>query len=368
MKKAILLPRKYVQGRGIINEVGDYAKTFGTTAVVLWDDVVKGIVGEAVAASLSAAGVTLVEAIFCGETTKAESERVCGIAKEAGAALIIGIGGGKGIDAAKGAAIFAGLPHIIVPTVASNDAPTSACTVWYDEEGVCTGFDLWPANPDYILVDEDIIVTAPKRLFAAGIGDALATWFEADINHQSRAYTCSGGVATLTALAMAQLCRDTIIEFGLKALADVDVHAVTPAVEKVIEATTLLSGVGWESGGLATAHQLANAFPALPETHAYFHGEKVSFGLVAQLCIDDGIDPELVEDTVAFLVEAGLPVCFEDLNLTGVSEERLRAFAADAVGEGSFTNNHPREITGADLYDALISADALGKRIKADLA
>ncbi|MDR1710444.1 MAG: glycerol dehydrogenase [Propionibacteriaceae bacterium] len=364
MKKAILLPRKFIQGRGVISEVGEYAAMLGKKAVILWGKRAKAASGEAVLKSLADAGVAAAELEFCGETTKAEAERVAQAAQDAD--LVIGIGGGKCIDAAKGGAIYAKLPHIIVPTVASNDAPTSACTVWYDDDGVCTGFDMWPANPDYILVDTDIIVAAPVRLFVAGIGDAIATWYEADLNDQSRAVTCSGGTATLTALAMAKLCRDTIFEYGLKAIADVSAHVVTPAVDKVVEATTLLSGVGWESGGLATAHALANAFPALPETHGFYHGEKVAFGLVAQLCLDDAIDPELAEATVAFLVQAGLPVCFADLNIAGVSEERLRAFAADTAGEGSFVHNHPRVVTGGDLYDALVSADVFGRRVKAE--
>jgi glycerol dehydrogenase len=366
MKKAILLPRKFVQGRGVINEIGDYAAMLGKKAVVLWGQRAKAASGEAVAASLAKAGVELIDVPFGGESTKAEAERVAALA--AGADLVIGIGGGKSIDTAKGAAIYAKLPHIIVPTVASNDAPTSACTVWYDEEGVCTGFDLWPANPDYILVDTDIIVKAPVRLFVAGIGDAIATWFEADACDQSRAGTCSGGLATLTALAMAKLCRDTIFDYGLKAIADVQAGAVTPAVDKVVEATTLLSGIGWESGGLATAHAIANGLPALHETHDFYHGEKVAFGLVAQLALDDHIDPELAEATVAFLVQAGLPVCFADLKIDAVSEDRLRAFAADNAAPGSFVHNHPFEVTPDSLYDALVSADRLGQRVKAELA
>jgi glycerol dehydrogenase len=366
MKKAILLPRKFVQGPGVIHEIGAYAATFGKKAVILWGTKAKAAVDEAVLASLAAAGVTAEALAFGGEATKAEAERVAAVAQ--GADVVIGIGGGKAIDTAKGGAIYAKLPHIIVPTVASNDAPTSACTVWYDDDGVCTGFDLWPANPDYILVDTDVIVHAPPRLFVAGLGDAIATWFEADICQQSRAVTCSGGTATLTALAMAKLCRDTIFDYGLQAIADVQVQVVTPAVEKVVEATTLLSGIGWESGGLATAHALANAFPALPETHGFYHGEKVAFGLVAQLCLDDAIDPELVDATVGFLIQAGLPVCFADLNIDGVGPKRLQAFAADVSGEGSFVHNHPGTVTAADIYAALVSANTLGRRLKAELA
>jgi glycerol dehydrogenase len=366
VKKALLLPRKYVQGRGVISEIGGYTAALGKKAVIVWGPRARQAAGEAVLASLAEAGVEAIESGFSGESTHAEADRIGELAKSA--EVVIGVGGGKVIDTAKAAAIYADVPQIIVPTVASNDAPTSACTVWYDDDGVCVGFDLWAANPDYILVDTDIIAKAPVRMFIAGLGDAFATWFEADASAQSRAMTCSGGTATMTALAMARLCYETIREYGPTAVADVKVGAVTPALEKVVEATTLLSGIGWESGGLATAHAIGNGLPALPETHSLLHGEKVSFGIMTQLCIDDGLDPDLREDTATFLAQLGLPVTFADLGIADIGPDRLRAFAADVAGEGSFVHNHPFPVTAADLYDALLSANALGERIKTALA
>lgn len=365
MKKAILLPRKFVLGRGVIDEVGDYAAVLGKRAVVLWGAHTKAAVGDAVLASLDKAGVTYIDVLFNGESTKLEAERVAELAKDA--ELVVGIGGGKAVDTAKAAAIYARLPHIIVPTVASNDSPTSACTVWYDEAGTMLGFDLWPANPDYVLVDTEVIANAPPRLFVAGLGDAFATWFEADANYQSRAVTCSGGVATMTAMAMAELCRDTIFGYGLRAAADVAIHAVTPAVEKVVEATTLLSGIGWESGGLATAHAVGNGLPALPETHHLLHGEKVAFGVVTQVSLDEKLDPDLGTAAVEFLVRAGLPVTFEELGIADIGPQRLRGFAASLASEGSFIHNHPFVVTADDAHDALLAADALGRATKARL-
>jgi glycerol dehydrogenase len=303
-----------------IAEIGTYAAMLGKKTVVLWGATIKKTVGEAVLASLKAAGVEYTDVHFNGECTKEEANRVAEIAKN-GHECVIGIGGGKVIDTAKAVAIFAKLPHIIVPTVASNDSPTSACAVWYDSEGVCVGFDLWPANPDYILVDTEIIAQAHLRYLQAGIGDAMATWFEAEASYASRAVTCSGGVPTMTAMAMAKLCYEILKEFGLQAIEDVKVHAVTPALEKVVEASVLFSGIGWESGGLATAHVLGN----------------------------------------------GLPVCFADLNMDKISAERLKEWAKNNTGEGSFVHNHNFKVSAGDLYDAMLAADALGKRIKASL-
>jgi glycerol dehydrogenase len=338
----------------------------GKKAVVMWGTKTKAAVGEAVLASLKAAGVEYTDVHFNGECTKEEAQRIADLAK--GYDSVIGLGGGKAIDTAKAAAIFAKLPHVIVPTIASNDSPTSACSVWYNTDGVCFGFDLWPANPDYILVDTEVIAKAPLRYLIAGIGDAMATWFEAEASYASRAVTCSGGVPTITAMAMAKLCYETLSEYGLAAIEDVKVQAVTPALEKVVEANVLLSGIGWESGGLATAHCLGNGLPALAETHHYLHGEKVSFGIMTQLCLDDSLSTCLVEKTATFLAQAGLPVTFADLNLDKVTAVRLREWADGAVGEGSFVHNHNFKVTGADLYDAMVAADALGKKIKAKLA
>jgi glycerol dehydrogenase len=44
-------------------------------------------------------------------------------------------------------------------------------------------------------------------------------------------------------------------------------HVCTPAVENIIEANTFLSGVGFESGGIAGAHAIPNGFTAIEETH-----------------------------------------------------------------------------------------------------
>jgi glycerol dehydrogenase len=366
MKKAIVLPRKFIQGRGVINEVGDYAAMLGAKAVVLWGARTKAAVGQAVVASLAAAEVTMIDVPFNGETTKAEARRVADLAE--GADLIVGVGGGKVVDTAKAAAIWADLPHIIVPTVASNDAPTSACTVWYDEAGVMVGFDLWKANPDYILVDTEVVAKAPVRLFVAGIGDAFATWFEAEQCEASGAVSCAGGRVTLTAMAMASLCRDTLLDCGIQAIMDVKTGAVTPAVDKVVEATTLLSGIGWESGGLATAHAIGNGLPSLPETHQYFHGEKVSFGVATQLVLDPGCDPACAREMVEFLAQAGLPVTFAELGIDQIGSHRLDAFTKDLAGEGSFVHNHPFEVTAADLRDAMLGADALGRSVLSSLA
>lgn len=366
MKSVLIAPRKYVQGRGVLGELGEFLKPLGKKALVLWDECVKGIVGETVAKSLADAGIELVDVLFEGEATGDERGRIAQVARDSGADISVGVGGGKVLDVAKAAAVDAGLKMVTCPTIASNDSPTSAASVWYDENHNFVGFDCWPFNPDLVLVDTQVVVGGPVRAFVAGIGDSLSTWIEAEAARKSRADNIAGGQPTMAAMALARLAFDTLIDHALDAKRDVELGVVTPAVEKVVEANVLLSGLGFESGGLATAHMIGNLLSNVPECQqaGMMHGEKVGFGIVSQLCLDDEYDVDDKYAIVDFQIQIGLPVTFADLNLEGVTREQLEALGEACAGEGSLCHNHPFKVTAADVVDAMIAADALGQRRK----
>jgi glycerol dehydrogenase len=364
MKAVLIAPRKYVQGRGVLSEVGTYLAMLGKKPLVLWDRFVKEIVGATVLASIKAAGLEIVEVEFQGESTKAEAARITQIAQQQGADVAVGIGGGKTLDVAKAVAVGAGIKMVTIPTIASNDSPTSAASVWYDAEGNCTGWDCWPFNPDIVMVDTQVIANAPVRSFVAGMGDALATWLEAEAAYKTRATNLAGGVSTMAAMAIARLCFDTLLNHGVEAKRAVELHVVTPAVEKVVEANVLLSGLGFESGGLATAHAVANALPSLPECKKFMHGEKVGFGVITQLCLDDEKLCDEIYKIVDFEIAVGLPVTLADVNLEGISRARLKSIGDIAAGEGSICHSHPFKVTSDTIVDAMFTADALGRQRK----
>ena len=364
MKSVLIAPRKYIQGRGVLAELGGCLKLLGTKPLVLWDPCVKGIVGQTVAASVHRAGLEMVDVEFRGEATREERDRVTAIARDHGADVAVGVGGGKVLDVAKGVAVEAGLKMVTCPTIASNDSPTSAASVWYDADHRFIGFDCWPFNPDVVLVDTEVIAAGPVRAFVAGMGDALSTWIEAAAAYKSRAQNLAGGLPTMAALAIAELCYRTLLEHGLDAKRAVEQHVVTPTVEKVVEANVLLSGLGFESGGLATAHMIANLLSNVPECKDLMHGEKVGFGIVTQLCLDDDVDVDEVYAVVDFAIEIGLPVTLADVNLEGVSRDRLREIGDLCAGEGSLCHNHPFEVTSQAVVDAMVAADALGRERK----
>ena len=145
-----------------------------------------------------------------------------------------------------------------------------------------------------------------KRQLVAGMGDALATFFEARACQRSNGDNSARAKTTLAATALAQLCYETLLADGLRAKIAVEKQVCTTAVENIIEANTYLSGIGFESGGLAAAHPIHDGLSALPETHAMYHGEKVAFGTLAQLVLENA-PVEEIEEVVHFCQSVGLP-------------------------------------------------------------
>jgi glycerol dehydrogenase len=214
-----------------------------------------------------------------------------------------------------------------------------------------------------VLVDTQVIAQGPPRLLVAGMGDALATWFEAKTCVAGHVKNMRGGASTRSALALAELCYRTLLEDGADALRAARAQVVTPALERLVEANTLLSGLGFESSGLAAAHAVHNGLTAAPATHAYFHGEKVAYGLLVQLVLEGQPRP-MLERVLRFATEVGLPVTLAEVGLTDLPPDLLRQVADRATAKGETIHNEPFEVRPDMVADAIRAADALGRAWK----
>ena len=360
MAKILISPGKYVQGAGELKKLGEYAGVYGKKALVLISAGGQKRSGKLIEDSFAAVEATMEFATFNGECCKTEIQRLRGVMQASGCDMIIGVGGGKIFDTAKAVAYYEKTPVIICPTIASTDAPCSALSVIYTDEGVFEEYLFLPANPNLVLMDTYIISVSPTRLTVDGMGDTLATYFEARACVTKGAGTCAGGLSTEAAYALAKLCFDTLMAEGVKAKIALDAGACTSAVEKVIEANTLLSGIGFESCGLAGAHAIHNGLTVLPECHHMYHGEKVAFGTITQLVLEN-VPVEELEDVIGFCVEVGLPVTLKGLGLEEVTDEKIMAVAEAACAENDTLHNMPFEVTAKSVAAAIKAADAYGR-------
>lgn len=365
MANIIASPTRYIQGKGELKHLGEKVSSLGKKFFIIVSASGKKRVGDTVTESFQQAGRDFVFEIFNGECSKTEIHRLEALYQKEGCDAVIGIGGGKILDTAKAIAHYQNVPVIIVPTIASTDAPCSALSVIYTDDGVFEEYLFLPSNPNMVLVDSDIVAKAPVRLLVSGMGDALATYFEARAASIKRADNCVGGQATKAALALAKLCYDTLIEEGLTAKLAVERGACTQAVEDIIETNTYLSGIGFESGGLAGAHAIHNGLTVIKECHHLYHGEKVAFGTLTQLVLENAPMDEIAE-VLEFCLSVGLPVTLKDLGIENPVPEQLMAVAKLAAAPNDTLGNMPVIITPEKVYDAILGADALGRYYKGE--
>lgn len=301
---------------------------------------------------------------FTGECADEEIDRLAEEARESQVDVVVGIGGGKTLDTAKAVAFTVKKPVVIVPTIASTDAPCSALSVIYTPEGEFKRYLILPKNPDVVLVDTKVVVGAPVRFLVSGMGDALATWFEAESCRQKYAGNMTGRQGSMTAYALARLCYETLLDYGVAAKTACEAGAVVPALEHVVEANTLLSGLGFESGGLAAAHAIHNGLTVLEATHHYFHGEKVAIGTLTSLFLTDK-PAEVIDDAYSFCEAVGLPITLAQIGLEDASDEDLMKVAEGSCAQGETIYNEPIPVTPQMVFSALKAADAEGRRRRA---
>ena len=354
-------PSRYTQGKDATKFLGQEMAALGLVgpALIVASKSADALLSGAWAQTLPDAGFVHQVHHFGGECSIAEIARVKVEACQQQARVIVGAGGGKALDTARAVAADLNLPVVSCPTVASSDAPCSALSIIYTEEGVFREMRLFRRNPDLVLVDTQVIAQSPARLLVAGMGDALSTWFEAKTCVEASVRNMRGGASTRSALALAQLCYRTLLEDGTDALAALRTKSITAGLERLVEANTLLSGLGFESSGLAAAHAVHNGLTAVPETRAYLHGEKVAFGVLVQLILE-GQPHSIMEEVLRFSTSVGLPVTLAEIGLGQMTPDMLERVALRSTAKGETIHNEPFEVSPEMVADAIRAADAIG--------
>ena len=361
MQNVYSSPGRYTQGPDVTDQlVGEMAFLgLGGPVLIVAGPTVTKLLGERWKTIFSAVSIPYAIHPFEGECCTDAIDALTAVANSSGVGTLLAAGGGKVIDTTRAAAAAINKPFICCPTVASTDSPCSAIAVLYNPLGVYETFHTYSRNPDLVLVDTEVIVQSPIRYFIAGMGDGLSTVFEARACVRGGRENLRGGRSTLAAAEIGELCYRTLLDDGRTALADMQQQKVTPAFERVVEANTLLSGIGFESAGLAAAHGIHNAMTVAEGTHSYLHGEKVAFGVLAHLMLEEQ-PAEVYKPVVGFCRDVGLPTTLAGIGLDAADEATLRQIAEAASEPGSLVLNEPFAITPQKVYEALVAADRVG--------
>lgn len=354
MSRRLLAPGEYIQGRSILGTRSLYDPLDGSSAFVLGGETaLQNSVGD-LRAGLESAGYTI-EHVEAGvdSCTFEVIDSLAASAKEYGADTVVGVGGGVALDTSKGVAETLGAELVTVPTIASTDAPCSSVAVVYDSAGRFDGYVHRSRDPDLVVVDTSLIARAPTRFLRYGMGDAFATRFEAEAVSRSGAQTHAGGRSTDAALTLARRTYQNLETHGESALAAVERDSVTPAVDRIVETNTLLSGVGFESSGLAAAHAFGKGFSRSGADGP--HGLLIAFSTIAELVLEER-DAEILWGALDLYHSLGLDRRLEDF---GISESAIETVAENACAEDTTMSNEPVPVTPVEAAAALRTADEL---------
>ena len=356
MHKTFMATGCYIQGPGSLDLVGEKAATLGKRAALVCDAAVRSLIENRLARSFAAAGLSAATYPFSGEITVAAIETLTAQARTDKIDVVVGAGGGKALDAAKGVARRLAIPFISVPTIASTDAPAARGLVVYDDAHRIVAVEQMERNPDFVIVDTQIIAKAPVRFLRAGIGDAISKKYEAHGCWSGTGFNKHRTRPMKTAIAIADACDAIVRQHGVAAMRAAEKGEVTDDLEYVVEAAVLLSTLAFENGGLSIAHALAPPLGVVRGACDALHGEHVAYATLVQMTTEQRSNAE-IDDVRAFLREIGLPVSLRDLGLPDPTDAEVEELASSTVANPHVLNQ-PRPVTAADLVRAIRDVEA----------
>ena len=254
----ITLP-KFCFGRGIYRRFPALCRGMGNRFVVVGGVTAmeKGL--PSLTQAIAGSGMTMLDHIpFGGACTQQAMDRLIARIAPMKPDFIVGMGGGKAIDTAKGVAFGMDLPLVSLPTLVSNCAPITALSVVYREDGPFDRFAFFDGPPALTLVDLEIAAHAPDKYFRAGMGDTLAKHLESTFSARNDNLGNELDHMSAIGLALSSTCYDPVLQYGRQALDEVLRHEAGPAMEicarSIIVSAGLVSLMAHDDYNCALAH------------------------------------------------------------------------------------------------------------------
>ena len=353
-----IAPALLVRGVGVLAQMGETIASFGRRPLIVGGEASLIPLMSRLQSGFEATGLQSQSVSYRPDCSELTLEVLQQAYDSHSADFVIATGGGKSLDAAKLLAFKQGASIVTIPSCGATCAAWTALSNIYTDEGAFR-YDVGLLRcPDLLILDYDLVATAPKRTLVAGIGDAIAKWYEASISSGTSTQTF-----VIAAVQQARVLHDLLLEHSIEALAN-------PGGEvwrNVVDATVLLAGISGGIGGAqcrtVAAHAVHNGLTQLPQSHGILHGEKVAFGILVQLRLEEMIQGSALakasrQRLLSFYDAIALPKSLADLGLGEVSVEDLEIAAIFACKPGSDIHHLPFEVNPDQVVEAMISTVA----------
>ena len=350
-----IAPAQVLRGPGAWNEALPAIAALGQRPLLLGRSDATAPLRQRLQGQLQQAGLQPVAAQLHHDCCDSDLQRLAGEAQAQGCDAVLAVGGGKVLDAGKLLAHRLGLSCITVPSSAATCAGWTALSNLYSEQGAFQGDVALDRCPDLLVFDHDLVVQAPPRTLASGIADAMAKWYEASVSSGA-----SGDGLVQQAVQQARVLRDQLLLEAQAALEQPGSEAWGRVAEACGLTAGLIGGIGGARCRTVAAHAVHNGLTQLAASHGQLHGEKVGYGILVQLRLEEviggnGLAAQARRQLLPFFQALGLPVSLADLGLGQASLEELNAAAAFACREGSDLHHLPFPVDPSDLLAAMVS-------------
>jgi glycerol dehydrogenase len=317
-------PAQYINRKGIVLQAGKYIRPWGNRALVSGGKTALSTCEAHLKKSFQKAGIKSRRRVFIGESSPRNIAGIKAMAEDFRADVIVGVGGGRSLDAAKQAAADLNLPVVCIPTIAATCAATTALSVIYNDRGEYLRVCIQNRNPSLVLVDPEIITRSPEVYLRAGILDSFAKWYEggAVLPTLRNPEPQTAAAFVLAEVLYKGLRRDAIEAVRLNARRQVK-EALIETLDIVILLTGMIQTLGKGTLFTGLAHPVHNGLTLMPESHEILHGLKVGYGIMVQLVVQKCPKNEF-EDTLGFFRQLGLEPSLRGLALPYDREMILR--------------------------------------------
>ena len=347
----------YTIGEDAYDAVGQVCGAYGKRILLIGGKKAMEAAGSLLEEALKETGLVIADrGVFGEDCTSASMKQWADYAAACGADMIFGMGGGKALDTAKGAADLAGLPVFTFPTIAATCAATTALSVVYREDGNFERFAFFEKPARHCFINTRVIADAPWEYLRAGMGDTMGKFFECHFAARGDRLAHSSALGR----EISNLCYGPLLEHGAAALDDCRRHQTSFALEQAVLAnivsTGMVSLMVLDDYNCAIAHSVYYGLVLIPGfEERYLHGDVVAYGVLVQLAVDS--DWERLKEAREFLRTQGIPSNLKEMQIP-LNRESLKEVLREIV-EGPDMEHIPYPVTEDMIYEAMETVEAL---------